>query len=133
MTWKHGDDAPGWAERTITPDCGHTVTVSGMGSGYAIERDTGRTRCYSCADESERATMADSASHVAYVAGDGKSVTTWSGGRLARVTGHTTARNGWHRSIIHRWWAIAPDGSAWYGANSGQGMAIRMRRIKGDS
>lgn len=133
MTWKFGDPAPGWAERTLTPDCGHTVTVSGMAAGYATDRETDRTLCYACADASERERMAAlpvGGHQLAYVSTDGRTLTTWTGGTLARVTGHSVARTGFHRSEVWRFWAVAPDGSRWFGANAGHGMAINVRRVK---
>lgn len=124
------DDAHG--RPVFVADCGHTVSVlvGSIGTGYAREADSGRTLCYPCADDKQRATMATSASVVAYISGTGARVTTWSGGTLAAVTGHSISRNGWHRSEVWRWWATAPDGSRWYGANAGAGMVVTMRRVK---
>lgn len=119
-------------------DCGHSPTPGVKpGTGYACTRD-GVTLCYSCSDEHERQAMREAAgtpgaAFLAYVSTDGKSLTTWPGGILARVTGHTVSRTGWNRSQIHRWWAVSPDGAHWYGSNAGEGMCIGIRRVKGDS
>lgn len=120
------------ATNTALLDCGHLPTpTDGAGTGYAYDAE-GRTYCYPCSDDRERAEMAASASHLCYVSGTGARITTWPGGTLAVVTGHTISRNGWHGSEVWRWWATAPDGSRWYGANAGAGMVVNMRRIKGD-
>jgi hypothetical protein len=128
------DDANG--RPVFTAGCGHVVSVLvGIGTGYARMAD-GSSLCYPCADEHERQAMRDAAAtpgaaFLAYVSSDGKSLTTWPGGILANVTGHTVARTGWNRSQVHRWWAVSPDGAHWYGSNAGEGMCIAVRRIKG--
>lgn len=113
-------------------DCGHNPTPdSKPGTGYAYDGESGRTLCYACADTLDRERMAASASHVAYVSTDGRTLTTWSGGKLARVTGHTETRTGFHGSTVHRYWAKDDSGGTWYGSNGGTGMVIQIRRIKG--
>lgn len=133
--------AEGWAVLRYAPadahecDCGHPAVVRRYGSrmstpGYATDRD-GRTLCYLCADDAQRREMATAPAALAYVASDGRSLTTWTGGRLARVTAHSVARNGWHGSEVHRWWAESPDGARWYGSNGGHGLAVTVRRLVG--
>lgn len=114
--------------------CGHSPTPdSAPGTGYAYESATDRTLCYACSDASERERMAAlpvGGSVLAYASGDGRTLTTWTGGTLARVTGHSVARTGWHGSEVHRWWAVSPDGARWHGANAGHGMCINLRKLK---
>lgn len=113
-------------------DCGHQRAVTdGIGAGYATDANTGKTMCYPCADSRQAAEMsAAPEKFVAYVDCDGKNITTWSGGVLARVTYHTTSRTGWYRSQIHYWGARDADGRYWYGRNGGPGMVIQLRRYK---
>jgi hypothetical protein len=110
-------------------NCGHepTPTPGGIGSGVAYAAN-GATLCYPCADETERAFMASSDRLLAYVSSDGKSVQTWSGGTLATITALWTIGRGFGRSTIYGVNAVAPDGSRWYGRNSGTGMRIMLRR-----
>lgn len=106
----------------------------GGSSGYAI-RKNGERICYPCSDAGERATFATSDVFIAYVSDDGKSITTWPGGFLARVTYVSRTSGGFgslpgRRGSVYAVGAIAPDGSEWYGRNAGAGMAIRLRRKK---
>lgn len=125
---------------TATPtatacDCGHTATAEGIGTGYATMPD-GRTLCYPCADDSERATMhargAAGEPMTAYLSGDALTVTTWSGGHLAAVQAHTVSRSGWHNSEVHYVRAVQTGGRVWSGRNAGPGMVITLRPLKGD-
>lgn len=110
--------------------CGHPYTANeGPGTGYATD-GAGNQMCYECADTYTRGLMARRDEITAYLASDGKTITTWTGGTLARVTEHGTARTGWHGSHVHYIRAVAPDGSQWYGRNGGPGMVIRLKRAK---
>lgn len=71
-------------------DCGHMPTIPGhCGTGVALRAD-GRTCCYVCADMYQAAAIASAEPGdrtTAYVSSDGRSITSWSGGRLmGRVT-----------------------------------------------
>lgn len=117
-------------------DCGHVnpgVEAAGWNgwgpTGYA-RTPANFTMCYPCADVHDRAAMANANEHFGYLSGDGKSITTWTGGHLARVTQHGKARLGFHGSMIHAIRAVAPDGSQWYGRNGGEGMHIKIKRAK---
>ena len=114
----------------FTAGCGHVVQVLvGAGTGYARKPD-GSTVCYACAYMEELAEFATATEYVAYVSGDGKSLTNWPGGILARITGHTVSRTGFNRSEVHRWWMTDPKGRNFYGSNGGPGMVVRVKRIK---
>lgn len=90
----------------------------------------GGRACYSCTDECQRRDMALADVFLCYLASDGRTMTTWTGGQLARVTSETTSRTGWYRSRITHVRAVAPDGSVWYGKGAGRGMFIRIHRAK---
>lgn len=113
-----------------TLDCGHAPTPGASpGTGYAFDSESQRTLCYACAAVLDWQRMAAHTEHFAYVSSDGHWLTTWSGERLASITGHTVSRSGWHRSEVHRWWIIDRNADRWYGQNGGAGMCIAVRRI----
>lgn len=110
-------------------DCGHAPRLDSEGIGVGYARLEGRTLCYSCADDWARADMRDHNSVFAYVSQDGKTVTTWTGGELARVT--------WHRSEVRytptggryeRHYYNARGDGGWHGIGAGPGMYVRLRR-----
>ena len=99
------------------------------GSGYAVTR-SGTVLCYPCSNELEREQMAGAQSYVAYLSSDGKTLTTWPGGELARVVATSASRTGFYGSSITYVRAVAPDGSVWYGKGAGRGMILTIRRVK---
>ena len=109
-------------------DCGHAATPQGGAAGYARRQD-GTTLCYPCADAEELAAMAQSDTFVAYVASDGREITTRSGGTLARVAGSGIGRAGFGVRV-HYWAAESADGRLWYGRSAGPGMAVILRARK---
>lgn len=111
--------------------CGHPlVKPDHLGTGY-VRTANDFTMCYLCADEHDRSAMANANEHFGYLSSDGKHITTWTGGELAKIIGHGVAPNGWYGSDIHFIRASAPDGSEWYGRNGGEGMVIKIKRAKG--
>lgn len=119
-------------DQTTCADCGATFPHPPVGiggpSGYAIRRN-GERICYPCSDAGERATFATADVFIGYVSSDGKSITTWPGGFLARITCMSRIRSG-AGGAQYSVNAVAPDGSQWYGRNEGAGMVIRLRRKK---
>lgn len=127
---------------TALLDCGHAPTrddsaACQVGTGRAIDRN-GRTLCYFCADDSERAAFLVAGMtgepFTAYVSSSGD-LTTWTGGVLARGIPyrHGVSRSGWHGSEVHSWrFVTGPLGASaeWYGRNAGPGMVITVRRAK---
>lgn len=122
----------GYSARFEVLWCGHVATVATFGTGYAIEPGTGKRICYDCADDRARAEVANPevASIGAYLASDGKHVTTWSGGQLLTIVQTGKSRAGFYGSEIYYLQAVAPDGSRWYGKNGGPGMFVSMKRAK---
>lgn len=112
--------------RTSIADCGHEVTPTKFTTGTAHFGST--EICTACADDVVRAEMAkpEITSYVMYVSGNERFMTTWTGGIVATITRHTSAR--WAGTWIHHYRAETPDGSRWYGKGSGAGMAINMRK-----
>ena len=122
--------------RTIQCDCGHESAPrpepgKGGGVGYARSSD-GRTLCYPCADDAQRADRDRSNDFVGYLsASHSKEITTWTGGLLARVTSTHSGRAGFGGRSLH---VEARDerGGEWYGWRSDAGWSevIRMHRRK---
>jgi hypothetical protein len=124
------------ASETLTAACGHdyqTPEVSG-GSGYALRRDpeTGREFriCYACAETIERVEFLGSDRFSAYLSGDGRTLTTWTGGTLAHVTSAHNGRRYWTTGtqMIHGR-AIDTSDAEWSFSAIGRGALARLRRI----
>ncbi|MGW4718802.1 hypothetical protein [Nocardia sp. NPDC004260] len=123
----------GWYARHGTADCGHEYTNidadgrAGIGTGYGIDPDTDLSHCYRCMDDRARAVL-EALPHgpgrvLAYVASDGRTLTTWSGGELARVIDHRRGRRS-------DWWKFQRGRRTFYGRNAGPGMAVIVRAYK---
>jgi hypothetical protein len=98
-------------------------------TGYAIIPMTKETVCYACADRWTREQMLASDKFGVYLSSDGKTLTTWTGGELARVTDEwKSSGGGFHFGPLTHVRAIAPDGSLWYGKGSGRGMCLTIHR-----
>ena len=113
-------------------DCGHEPrpTDIGLGTGVVYAPD-GKSMCYSCADDAQRAQMARGEAVTAYTSADGKRITTWSGGELARVQSIGYGARRWG-SVIGDWRmryvrAIDPAGRVWRGQGSDQYDVITLR------
>jgi hypothetical protein len=108
-------------------DCGHVPTPTPHTTGVA-ETPSGFRMCYPCSERWERSAMANANEYFGYISSDGKHLTTWTGGKLARVVTETNSRTGFHRSEIHNYRFVDDAGVRWYGKNAGRGMSIRVRR-----
>lgn len=120
---------PNWRDFADTPGQG----AAGW-NGYGTDPGTGRTMCPLHIREAERIRMQDAwanrTTFVAYTSSDGRLITTWPGGELAKVVHSGVSNSGWNGSEIHTWRAVDPDGHTWYGRNGGNGMAITLRPAK---
>lgn len=65
-----------------------------------------------------------------YVASDERSITDFYGNAVLRITRRSVTRTGFHRSTVHRYWAVSATGASYYGSNAGAAMSIRMRRTR---
>jgi len=117
-------------------DCGHAMLDTSEGAltpGYALTR-TNEMICYPCADNRQRAEIRDAAGpFYAYLACDGKRVTTWTGGTLGDVSSLGVSRSGWHGSEIARFHVRDIHGQWWQGRGAGRGVACTLRRMKSRS
>jgi hypothetical protein len=134
---KRPDGRPaGWYRQTGVADCGHRFDnlsddgLAGMDSGYSIG-SAGRTFCYPCTDRLERARALLSDTIDGYLSADGRTITTWTGGRLADVVSAGSSASGWHGSAVWSVRARTEDGREFYGRNAGAGRNIRLRAVKG--
>lgn len=108
-------------------------TDGGGGTGYArASRESTDLICYPCADESQRVDMLDrSRPFGCYLSGDGRRVTTWTGGTLGDVVQSGTSRTGWHGTKITHVRVRDVHGAMWHGKGAGAGMCITLRPMKG--
>lgn len=100
-----------------------------IGTGYGVQH--GQMFCYTCCAQNDREALAKRpAKFFAYLAGDGKRVTSWPGEDLARVTHLGYSRSGWHGSKIYRFHARDTSGQWWQGIGPGPGMYCTLRPLK---
>lgn len=115
-------------------DCGHAPqptyyagTDKVLFSGYATLPDSGRKVCPDCADDMHRAQLAalkPGGRFYGYLSSDGRRVTSWTGGELARVTRVTgNARQTFIRAVANgvHYAGVGP-------AESGTYVALRLVR-----
>lgn len=119
-------------------DCGEVYPTGnpGCGSGYAVCDDGKHLVCYTCADKRQVEGLKDrSKPFSAYVSGDGKRITTWTGGTLMTVT------QSWPCQLIRASFTHSKSsykcirardvhGALWYGRGSA-GVRINLRPCKG--
>jgi hypothetical protein len=113
--------------------CGHTLPElkprhTGA-TGYA-RLATGEVVCYPCSDVLARVEMARTGEVCAYVNETDRTLTSWPGGFLARITAISTHSIGFGRSKIRHVWATTPDGCRWFGKGSDEWDAVVVRRLK---
>lgn len=118
-------------------DCGHPPSkrdgaLATIGTGYARD-DEGQTYCYDCAEKREYADFAAAevgARWFAYLALDGRTVNTWTGAKLARVTRRWETREGFGGQTL-RIWAVDNLGRWWSGRGPvDSGTYVRLRLLK---
>ena len=105
------------------------------GTGYA--RIHGDLVCYPCADKYQAESMRDASEAFGFISSDGKSLTSWSGGKLGTVVRKVATALPFGRRFSHvhgsHYYAFQVrdvHGQYWHGKSS-QGVAIRLRRMKG--
>jgi len=98
-----------------------TTGYARLGNGWRI--------CYPCADKRQRRELEASRQFCAYLSSDGRTVTTWTGGTLARVTAETPCRHNMAGTMyaIH---GVPPEGTEFHGRGLGRGMLLRLRRCR---
>lgn len=102
----------------ITCDCGHESEPTQYTGGYGLDRD-GKTHCYQCCADIERASMVESGKATLYlVEEDGKSFVTDFGGKLSFPVRYR--KTGRHNFAGNRYdvWFGGPGGQ-WHGVTYG--------------
>lgn len=133
---------------TTTPvpldlDCGHPATIvgHGIGTGYAVESDTGRKVCYHCAADVDReyaATMTPSSPALFAYLNNGQridsterfDVVTWAGVKLGHAYAGPSQRDGFGNKV--RYLDAFIDGRKFHGRTyPDSGNYTRLRPFKG--
>lgn len=114
-------------------DCGHEPSPhSDFTTGTAHTPD-GREICWTCADSEQAHELETADAFTGYLSCDGRNITTWSGGVLARVidlnttAGYTPSGGRFERVST---WVTTADGARWYGRGPGRGMYHTIRRSR---
>ena len=89
--------------------------------------------CWNCSDRAQKYSMKKYNQICLYLSDDGKSIDTWSGGKMSVSCQSWTVR--------HNMWTC-PEltcvnmtdhfGNRWYGKNGGKGMFIKFHKVKAD-
>lgn len=118
-------------DATMVLDCGHgpdTTQGSGYyGTGYGVGSD-GRTYCYNCCEARDRASLASTGRGVAYLSGDGRTVTGWPGYVLGHVTREYQTREGFGGRTTRIYARI--DGRTYSGRGAGRNMILSLRVVR---
>ena len=126
---------------TAPLDCGHPATPRGIAAGYATTAD-GRAICYGCADSEQAAAIETADAITLYDSGPtprtapmladwNGTVTTWTGGVLARVIARSTYRNGLTGTRMTALTVRTAGGRILhgrYGSDHGQAVTLRPSR-----
>jgi hypothetical protein len=118
---------------TATPrvlDCGHNPSPHSDYTTGTAHTSTGKEICWECSYKREQEALKRTTHYVAFLASDGKTLTTWPGQTLARVTRLWTIPNNM-AGKLYRFRAVDVHGAAWYGSTPGHGMYARMHKAKG--
>lgn len=114
-------------------DCGHPPTrddsaACSLSTGYGTDPKDGRTYCYVCCADRERARMVKDGTAILYFNRDGSEVTDWPGKLRFRAYGARRTRIGFcHDGRIA--YFTGPDGARWSARGPGFGMYARARRL----
>jgi len=125
-------------------DCGHLPTAQApgaLGTGYGVD-SAGKTACYQCCADKERAAMIETGRATLYLvrkkSPDGKEfdiftrhVTDWPGllEFRCREVRHYPRAGGFGSQRTDAWFA-GPDGYVWHAVNRGDSDIARCRRTK---
>lgn len=113
-------------------DCGHVPTpdAHGIGTGYGRDAADGRTYCYACCADRERARMVESGRATLYLSTATREITDWPGMLRFRAL---SIRKGRHNIARTRYDVgfVGPDGQPWHGVQYGDNTEIiHCKRVK---
>ncbi len=119
-------------ERTLS--CGHTPSPHSEHTTGTAHTHDGREICWACADREQVEGLRDRTKPAGgYLSSDGKTVTTWTGGKLGTVTSSTTihlAKYSWiHGKTMQAIRVRDIHGGMWYGRTS-PGVCVNLRPLK---
>jgi hypothetical protein len=114
-----------------TLSCGHVASPRGVPFVLGTRSGPTATVCWACDEERQVADLLTSHEVTAYFDGGGKTITTWTGAKLADVTWLTrteryTQTGGFAGSTAFL--AIDVHGQRWHGTSPGRGLCVRMQR-----
>jgi hypothetical protein len=110
-------------------DCGHEPSPHGTlttGTGHFHDYEL----CWDCMNKLELFYAGQSDTYTAYVDGKAEYVTTWPGGKLARIYSARTRWNNFAGKLLHIKAVEDSTGIEWYGTGPGKGSYIRLHRRK---
>lgn len=110
-------------------ECGHPESPhSAITRGYGRDKD-GNRFCYDCCHKMDLESMKNDSVFGAYVNSDKTEITNWPGYRLARITASWWRKNNFALKLLHVR-AVDQFGQEWYGDGPGEGMYIKLRKVK---
>lgn len=114
----------------MTLDCGHEPSPHSEPTTGTATLPDNRVVCWTCADAWHREQMRTLDTTGGYLSD--RSITTWLGGLLARVTSRSerTMRVNGRRYKRVYFRAVDTNGRHWYGNSPGDGMYCRMRATR---
>jgi hypothetical protein len=115
--------------------CGHHPSPHSEHTTGTAHTPDGREICWTCADQEQREALKDRTKAAGgYLASDGRTVTTWTGGKLGTVTSATTVRlarwSAFHGKTMQAIRVRDVHGNMWHGRTS-PGMSVTLRPLKG--
>ncbi|MDQ1396568.1 MAG: hypothetical protein QOG64_1827 [Acidimicrobiaceae bacterium] len=114
-----------------TLSCGHVASPRGVPFVLGTRRGPDATVCWACDEERQVAELRTAAEVTAYFDEGGRTITTWTGAKLAEVTWLTrteryTPTGGFDGSTSFL--AVDVHGQRWQGSSPGRGLCVRMQR-----
>lgn len=111
-------------------DCGSVLVPMTDGPTGIAYTAANEPMCYPCADKRQIAQLTERAPMLVYMSSDERTLTTWTGGKLATITRVRKARNNFGGTLRYYFRATDVHGAAWHGTSPGPNMFARMRPSK---
>lgn len=109
-------------------DCGHEPSPHGdhtTGTGHFHDKEL----CWNCMNNLELFYAGQSDTYTAYVNGEATYITTWPGGKLARIYSARPRWNNFAGNLLHVKAVEDATGIEWYGTGPGKGSYIKLHRV----
>ena len=112
-------------------ECGHVASPRGVPFVLGARSGPAATVCWTCDEERQVAELLTAQEVTAYFDRGGRTITTWTGAKLADVTWLTrteryTQSGGFAGSTAFL--AVDVHGQRWHGTSPGRGLCVRMQR-----